>query len=120
MEEIQVQLLGQEDSLEEDMATHPVFLHGGSHGQRSLVDCGSWGHKESGMTDMTQHKCTRCFSVVGIITPSHCLSVSVDWLKTFGNDSFGIFCILFFSQKHNLILNQQHSIATFAKMVDSR
>ena len=51
MEEIQVQLLGQEDSLEEDMATHPVFLHGGSHGQRSLVDCGSWGHKESGMTE---------------------------------------------------------------------
>ena len=29
---------GQEDPLEEEMATHSVFLPGKSHGQRSLVD----------------------------------------------------------------------------------
>ena len=29
----------------------PVFLPGESHGQRSLVDYGLWGHKESDMTD---------------------------------------------------------------------
>ena len=32
-----VQSLGQEDPLEEDMATHSVFLPGESHGQRSLA-----------------------------------------------------------------------------------
>jgi len=31
----------------------PVFLPGESHGQRSLVGCGPWDHKELGMTEMT-------------------------------------------------------------------
>ena len=31
----------------------PVFLLGESHGQRSLVGHGPWGHKESDMTEMT-------------------------------------------------------------------
>ena len=39
------------------MATHPVFLPGESHGQRSLVGYSSWGHKESDMTEVTQHAC---------------------------------------------------------------
>ena len=52
MQEIQVRSLVQEDSLEEGMATHPVFLPGGSHGQRSLEGYSPWGHKESDMTDM--------------------------------------------------------------------
>ena len=30
-------ILGQEDPLEEGMATHSIFLPGESHGQRSLV-----------------------------------------------------------------------------------
>ena len=34
--------LGQQDPVEEEMATHSVFLPGKSHGQRSLV--GPWGH----------------------------------------------------------------------------
>ena len=33
----------------------PVFFPGQSHGQRSLVGYGSWGHKES---DTTEHMCT--------------------------------------------------------------
>ena len=33
----QVRSLGQEDPLEKEMATHPVFLPEKSHGQRSLV-----------------------------------------------------------------------------------
>ena len=37
MQETWVQSLGQEDPLEEGMATTPVFLPGESHGQRSLV-----------------------------------------------------------------------------------
>ena len=31
----------------------PVFLHGESHGQRSLVGYNLWDHKE---LDMTEHK----------------------------------------------------------------
>ena len=40
-QETRVQSLGQEDPLEEGMATHtPVFLPGEYQGQRSLVDYG--------------------------------------------------------------------------------
>ena len=37
MQETQVQSLSQEDPLEKEMATTPLFLPGKSHGQRSLV-----------------------------------------------------------------------------------
>ena len=42
----QVQSLGQEDSLENGMATTTVLLAGESHGQRSLVGYSPWAHKE--------------------------------------------------------------------------
>ena len=38
----------------------PVFLPGESHGQRSLVGYGPQGHKESDMTEATDHACTVC------------------------------------------------------------
>ena len=47
--------LGLEDPLEEEMATHPVFLLGKSHGQRSLADYSPQGRKELDMTEHT-HK----------------------------------------------------------------
>ena len=37
VQEAWVRSLGQEDSLDKEMATHSVFLPGKSHGQRSLV-----------------------------------------------------------------------------------
>ena len=37
--------------LEEETATHSVFLPGESHGQRSLVGCSPRGRKESGTTE---------------------------------------------------------------------
>ena len=40
-------------SLEEEMATHSVFLAGESHRQRSMVGYSPWGHKESDMTEVT-------------------------------------------------------------------
>ena len=43
--------LGQEDPLEEGMATHPVLLPGESHGQRSLVSYSPQGCKESDTTE---------------------------------------------------------------------
>ena len=45
MQNIWFQSLGQEDSLEEEMAT-PVLLPWKSHGQRSLVGYSSWGCRE--------------------------------------------------------------------------
>ena len=46
-----VQFLGQEDPLEEEMATHPVFLPGESHGWRSLAGFSLWGCKELDTTE---------------------------------------------------------------------
>ena len=37
MRETPVQSLGQEDPVEKEMTTHPVFLPGEFHGQRRLV-----------------------------------------------------------------------------------
>ena len=54
-EEMWVQSLGQEDLLEKEMATHSSVLPGKSHGQRSLEGFSPWGHKESDMTEVTEH-----------------------------------------------------------------
>ena len=54
IEEVQgiwVQYLGQEDPLEEEMATRSSILAGKSHGQRSLVGYNPKGHKESDLTE---------------------------------------------------------------------
>ena len=40
-----VRSLGREDPLEEETATHSVFLPEESHGQRSLAGCTPWGRK---------------------------------------------------------------------------
>ena len=47
--------LGWEDRLERGMATYSVFSLGESYGQRSLAGQGPQGHKESDMTEVTQH-----------------------------------------------------------------
>ena len=53
--ETRVPSLGQEDPLEEGMATTPVFLPGEPHGWRSLVGHSPWGCKESDTTDSRFH-----------------------------------------------------------------
>ena len=50
-QETQIQFLGQEDPLEEEMATHSGILACESHGQGSLAGYGPWGHKQSDMTE---------------------------------------------------------------------
>ena len=45
-QEMQVQSLGWEDLLEEEMATHSSILAWEIPGQRSLVGYSPWGHKE--------------------------------------------------------------------------
>ena len=56
-QEMRVRSLGQEDPLEEGMAT-PVFLPGESCGQRSLAGCSPWGHNESDTIEATEHSRT--------------------------------------------------------------
>ena len=51
MQERWVQSLGQDDPLEEEMATHSIFLCGKSQGQRSQVGYSPWGHKELDTTE---------------------------------------------------------------------
>ena len=46
IQETWVQTLGQEDPLEKEMVTPPVFLSGEFHEQRSLVGYSPWGCKE--------------------------------------------------------------------------
>ena len=48
IQEIQGPSLGQEDRLEKEMATTPVFLPGKSHGQRSLAGLQSMELKRLG------------------------------------------------------------------------
>ena len=49
-QEAWARFLGQEDHLEKEMATTPVFLPGEFHGQRSLVGCCPLVTKESDTT----------------------------------------------------------------------
>ena len=56
---MQVQSLGEEDPLEEDMATTPVFLPGESHGQRSLGGATPHRIAQSYMTEAAQHAQTK-------------------------------------------------------------
>ena len=54
MLETQIQSLGQEDHLEEEMTIHPSILAWKSHGERSLVGYHPWGHRQ---LDITEHTC---------------------------------------------------------------
>ena len=45
-QEMLVQSMGSEDSLEEGMATHSIFLPGESPGQGSLAGYSPWAHKD--------------------------------------------------------------------------
>ena len=46
MQKTCVRSLGREDPLEEEVATHSVFVPGECHGRRSLVGYSPWGRKE--------------------------------------------------------------------------
>ena len=60
MQETWVQPLGQEEPLEEEMATTPVFLPDKFHGPRSLVNYSPQGRRES---DTTEHTLLFFFSL---------------------------------------------------------
>ena len=50
-QEMWVQSLGWEDTLEEEMARSSVFLPGESYGQGNLAGYSPWDHKESDTTE---------------------------------------------------------------------
>ena len=51
-QEAQVQFLGGDHPLEEDVTTTPVFLPGESHGQGSVACYSPQGYKELDMTEV--------------------------------------------------------------------
>ena len=53
MQGTRIRSLGQEDPLEEDVATHSSVLAGESQGQRNLVGHGPQSHKELETTEAT-------------------------------------------------------------------
>ena len=55
MREIWVRSLGQEDTLEEEMATHSSICVWEIPWTRSLVGYSPWGHKESDTVEVTGH-----------------------------------------------------------------
>ena len=57
MRETRIQSLVWEDPWRRERQPTLVFLPGEFHGQRRLVGSSPWGHKESDMTEVTQHSC---------------------------------------------------------------
>ena len=53
MQEMPVQSLGQDDPLEEGVATHSSILAWKIPGQRSLIGYSTWGRMELDMTEAT-------------------------------------------------------------------
>ena len=59
MWETQVQSLGREDPLEQEMATHSSILPGKSYGWRSLTGYSPWGCRELDTTERLTHTYTK-------------------------------------------------------------
>ena len=57
MQETRVQFLSWEDPLEKEMVTHSSTLAGRSHGERSVMGYGPWGHKELDTTERLHFSC---------------------------------------------------------------
>ena len=56
MQEMRVLSLGLEDSMEEEMAAHSVFLPGKSRGERSLVGYSPWGRQRARRALVTKQR----------------------------------------------------------------
>ena len=82
MRETQDRSLGWEDPLEKEMATHPVFWPGESHGQRILVGYSSWGRKESDMTEQLHYiheVVTLWYRSPALLKSAHCSTPGDIW-----------------------------------------
>ena len=66
---VQVQPLSQDDPLEKETQTAPVFLPGKSHGQRNLVGYSPWGRKES---DTTERLSMHTYTILALLLCISC------------------------------------------------
>ena len=64
--------LGQEDPLEEDMATHSSILPGESYGQRSLAASQSIGLRRVRYAEATEYICTHWKLLYNTVSPAWC------------------------------------------------
>ena len=62
MEEMPVQLLDWQDPLEKEIATHSTILAGKIPWTEDPGSYSPWGHKESNMTEATEHACTHAIT----------------------------------------------------------
>ena len=65
MQETQVQSLGLEDTLGEEVANHSSILPGEPNGQRSLVGHSPWTHR------VRHHRATNIFTSSSVSTEDH-------------------------------------------------
>ena len=86
MRETWVQSLGQEDPLEKEMATTPIFLPGKSHGRRSLAGYSPRGHKELDTTDWTAAYSRQNRQTVGL-TDVNSATLSFRFLSVYNKTS---------------------------------
>ena len=62
MEEMPVQLLDWQDPLEKEIATHSTILAEKIPWTEDPGSYSPWGHKESNMTEATEHACTHAIT----------------------------------------------------------
>ena len=71
------------------MATHSSTLAGKSHGQRSLVGCSPWGHKESDTSERLHIQSKKDQKQVLLVLKLPCPFLQVPYLVLFTRTSGG-------------------------------
>ena len=94
-QEAWVRSLGQEDPLEEVMATHSSILACESHGQGSLTSYSPWSCKESDTTEACTHLVQACSA---LSAPGWRLAASASSLHS------ALFAALCLSESHHGVL----------------
>ena len=83
-QEMWVRSLGQEDPLEEKMATHSIFLPEKSHGQRSLVAYSPKEHKKMDTSEHALWPLCLTFCSHMLYMPLWCFKLSVPFVTKVG------------------------------------
>ena len=104
MQETWVQSLGQDDSLEREMATHAIFLPGKSYGQRSLECYSPWGRKSRTQLKQLHHQQYFFYIVSITLLLTGCSSfhkifllIILCYLSRYnGNDTMTMLCLSFY------------------------
>ena len=109
MQETRVQSLGGEDALEKGTAPTPVFLPGESHGQRSLVGYGPWGHKELDTTEQLILLTCLLMSMIRSARSLHCYKA----------DSFNQFSCFIHSTNTHWVLGSEQVLGVLRWAADS-